>query len=115
MITKDYEKQQKTITGFDEQEELIKLFASTISSISEMSEGMLSLHLKQALNDVLEKRHTTFKKIKAYTIEEKKQFIHDLVIITIKRAKLVNAVEPILVKCEKAYESWKKIYRPEEV
>ena len=115
MITEDFEKQQKTLTGFEDQEELIKLFASTISSISGMSEGMLTLHLKQSLNDVLEKRHTTFKKVKTFTVEEKKQFIHDLVIITIKRAKLVSTVEPILMECEKAYESWKKVYRPGEV
>lgn len=115
MITEDFQKQKKTITGFEEQEELIKLFATAMSSISGMSEGMLSLHLKQALTDVLEKRHTTFKKVKAFAVNDKKQFIHDLVINAVKRAKLVNTVDSIIVECEKAYESWKKIHRPEEV
>jgi len=115
MIEKEFEKQQKNIKGYDEQEILVELLSTTISKISGMSSGTLGLHIKQSLTDVLEKRHTSFKKIKTLTNEEKGQFVHDLIIMTIKRAKLVGSVDRILAESEKAYDEWKKKYRPEEM
>ena len=87
------DKTKKKLTGYQEQEVLIQLFAACIAGIVGMNEETLKLYLSQALQDALDKRKMTFKHVKSIPKEEKVKFINDLVLYTVKRAKLVSSVD----------------------
>ena len=114
----DFNKQKKikeTMAGYDEQEKLIDMMSSSIANIVEMNASTLRLSVDQALNDALKKRDAAFKDIKFVSQNEKTEFVNDLVIQTVKRAKLVGSVDEIVEECNKVYDEWKIKYRPEEV
>ncbi|HOO71632.1 MAG TPA: hypothetical protein PK926_07710 [Spirochaetota bacterium] len=113
MRTEERERQKQQSSGYRDQEELIDVLSESISTLGDLSKGMIVLHLRQSLIDCLEKRGTTFKKIRSLPPEEKETFINELVINTVKRAKLVGSVDKIIESCNSAYDAWKKKNRPE--
>ena len=106
---------KKKIKGFEEQDILIEELSHAISRASRETESSIRIHVTEGLYDALEKRHIPFKKTKALTVEEKQKFINDIVINTIKRAKLVVWTDKILEESNRAYNDWKIIYRPNEL
>lgn len=115
MDNRKYLEKQKTITGYEEQELLIDMLADTIEKIAQKSEGSMRLYVRQGLDDALQKRNKTFKDMKFTPIEERNNFVYDIVINTVKRTKLVASVDEIVNSCTKVYSEWKKIYRPNDI
>ena len=111
----EYHEMHKKMKGYEEQEILIDMLSEKMGEITGMQAGTLKLFVSQALMDSLEKRKMPFKKIKYATQEEKTKFVDEIVINTVKRAKLVASVDEIIIQCHKVYEDWKHKYRPEEV
>ncbi len=108
-------KKKKNLTGYEEQEILIDMLAETIGTIAGMSKDSLKFDIRESLYDALEKRKLKFKDIKTRSTEEKKNFVNDIVIYTVKRVTLVEKVDKIFEECTKTYTRWKKQYRPDEV
>ncbi len=108
-------KKRENLTGYEEQEILIDMLAETIGKTAGMNTDSLKYDIRESLYDALEKRHLKFKDIKTQTAEEKKSFVNDIVINTVKRATLVEKVDEIIEECNKTYTKWKKKYRPGEI
>jgi hypothetical protein len=111
----NFKKQQERLTGYEEQEILIDMLSSSIGRVVGTEEGALKIYVKQSLNDALVKRKAAFKDIKYTTQDEKTRFVNDLVINTIKRAKLVADADKIVPECNRAYDEWKQKYSPGEI
>ena len=107
----DKDKLKQKISGFEEQEILIDLLAEKISSYSKLHQDTIKLYVTDALSDALEKRNTSFKKMKSKDLEERNNFVKDIVAFSIKRATLIASFDKIYDECIQAYEEWKNIYR----
>ena len=107
----DKNKIKQDRSGFKEQEILIDQFAEHISNYSKLHKDTIKIYVTDALSDALEKRSTTFKKMKSKELEERNAFVRDIVAFSIKRATLIASFDKIYEDCIKVYEDWKKTYR----
>ena len=62
------------------------------------------------MKDALDKRNIRFSEIKNSSSTERKNFYKEVIIISVKRAKLISSVDKIVVECDKKYETWEKSF-----
>lgn len=99
------------LKGSNDQEVLMTMLTSVIEDVVNNPRGSIRVFTTQALIDALEKRNTVFSKIMSNSKDERNKFVKEVVVNTIKRAKLVEFVDKIIHECDKAYWKWDKQYQ----
>jgi uncharacterized protein (DUF2461 family) len=98
------------LKGSHDQEILMTMLTSMIEDVIKNPRGSIRVFTTQALIDSLEKRNTVFSKVMNNSTDERNKFIKEVVINTIKRAKLVEFADKIMPECDKVYWKWDKQY-----
>ncbi len=102
---------KKMLKGSDDQEILMSMLTSMIEDVIKNPRGSIRVFTTQALIDALEKRNTVFSKVMSNSRDERNKFVKEVVINTIKRAKLVEFADKIMPECDKVYWKWDKQYQ----
>jgi hypothetical protein len=97
---------ENMLKGSYDQEILMTMLTSMIEDIVQNPRGSIRVFTTQATIDALEKRNTVFSKVMNNSKDERNKFIKEVVVNTIKRAKLVEFADKIMPECDKIYWKW---------
>ncbi len=98
------------LKGSYDQELLMIMLTSRIEDVVNNPRGSIRVFTTQALFDALVKRNTVFSKIMNNSKDEIDKFVKEVVVNTIKRAKLVEFADKIMPECDKVYGKWHRQY-----